>query len=395
MSGNSPGMSPSQDIETFIFIAAIPVVIGVALYFFPFPASWVWHYLTYAEVTLLLFVADFLPDNVNQSLGVIMAGLQQNEAGSVGWGTMMKVESVLFPFNSMFYAVPVGLAAFWLWRMAEPHHQRHTTETLIENQTRRWRFSRMWVKYNPIKESGGDVTKGKFRIPESPEDFASSRGLIQHVLGEKTQFLGDKANEVMLNQLGPAFTSLNDLQEHEQWLAAALLLRADRKKSESDTLLGDISYYYADQFSKRDIDKNVAKIIKHYQSHDLVTEINRKHNFTLTWFVGLMDKATICGKITTSMFPWVILCDRTLFFTLNNFGRQSLIIEALAPTVHYQLEKHANHAVAKPSPGIATKLLKRALVKDKILTDDTPPPSTTNTMMPLEAQFNPSMMQNY
>ena len=394
MSGAGNNMNPSRDIEDLIFYVAVPVIIGVALYFYPFPASWAWHYITYAEVYTLQFASGILPDHVGQSLSVIQKGLNQTEPGSQGWDTIMKIEKILFPFNSLFYALPIGLSAFWLWRMAEPHHQRHSTETLIETQTRKWRFSRMWVKYNPIKDAHGDVTKGPFRIPDSPEVYATKHELVQRVLGQDTRFLAEKAKKVMLEQLGPLFTTLDSLQEHEQWLAAALLLRSDRKKDESDTLLGDISYFYADQFNKSEISNTVKKTLKHYQSHPLVAELKRKHAFTFTWFVGLMDQAAICGKITTSMFPWVILCDRTLFFTLNNLGRQSLIIEALAPSVHYQLEKRANHAVAKPSPDVSTALLRRALIAENILIDDNPQPSVPTITMPLEAQFNPSMMTN-
>lgn len=356
-----------RDLETLLFFMLLFAGIVGALYMFPFPASWMWHWLTTVEVFLLEQIDFLLPENVRYSLPTIKEGLDRHAAGSVPWRTMLKVETVLFPFNSIFYTLAISGIAAWIWFGAAWHHQRHTTETLLNVMTRTFRFSRMWVKYNPLKTGGADITKGPFRISITPAEFAEQHKMIIRVLGQDNKFHRGAATKALTAQLGPRFTGIKDLDEQEKWLAAAFLLRAHRMKKESDKLLGDISYFYADEFAKADINESTNKALKQLGDGEVARKLAKAHAYKYTWFVGLMNEAKACGKLTTSMVPWTILKDRTLFFSLNNLLRPAVHTEALAPAIHYQAEVEKGKAITTPTIKPAVEQLEIALIAEGLL----------------------------
>ncbi|PKM47019.1 MAG: hypothetical protein CVV05_00960 [Gammaproteobacteria bacterium HGW-Gammaproteobacteria-1] len=361
-----------RDLENLLFFALLFVATAVGLYLYPFPASWAWHWLTTFEVFLLEQVDFILPENVRYSLPTIKEGLDRHAAGAVPWRTMLKVETVLFPFNSIIYTVIIGSVGSWIWFGATWHHQRHSTETLLNIMTRTFRFSRMWVKYNPLKTGGGDITKGPFRLSISPAEFASEHNLIIRILGQENQFHRGGATKALTAQLGPRFTGIKDLDEQERWLAAAFLLRAHRKKKESDELLGDISYFYADEFAKADVNESANKALKQFGDGEVARRLAKAHAYKYTWFTGLMNEAKACGKLNTSKVPWVILKDRTLFFALNNLLRPAVHTEALAAAIHYQAEIEKGKALTKPAIKAAVDQLELALISERLLPTPAP-----------------------
>jgi len=356
-----------RDLENLAFFGLVFAALVTVLYFYPYPASWAWHWLTTFEVFVLDQIDFILPENVRYSLPTIKEGLARHAAGTVPWRTMIKVETVLFPFNGILYVLIIGGIGGWLWFGAQWHHHRHNTESLLNVMTRTFRFSRMWVKYNPLKTGGGDLTKGPFRISISPVEFAERHKLIIRVLGQDNQFHRGAATRALTTQLGPRFTGVKELDEQERWLAAAFLLRAHRKKKESDELLGDISYFYADEFAKADVNASADKALKQFGDGEVARKLVKSHAYKYTWFTGLMNEAKACGKLTTSMVPWVILKDRTLFFALNNLLRPAVHTEALAPAIHYQAEVEKGKALTAPVIKPAVEQLEIALITEGIL----------------------------
>lgn len=353
--------------DTFLgFAALFGLVIGAA-YLYPFPFSWCWHWLARGEVAVLDWFYPILPAHTQRALRIIGEGLHATVPGSLPWHTIYVSEMSLWPFSGILYAIPILIVSFVLRRFSEPHHQRHTTETLIEVQTRVWRFSRMFVKHNPLKVSR-DITKGPWRISETPEAFARRVGALHLTLGRPAEFDPTAALGPLRHQLGVRFTGLQTLARYEQWLAAPLLLRADGKKEDSDRLLGDISYHFNDEISQGAIERHVRKTLKRYEGHAIVERLTRRHAYVRSWLIGLFIEARACGKISTSQVPWLLLVDRTLFFALNNGAdRRQFHMEGLAPAVHYAVEAENGFAVREPTDTRAAESVRLGLVQEGIV----------------------------
>jgi len=362
---NGPG-STSQG-EQNVLIGGIFLVLLVALaYFFPFPFSWCWHWMARGEVAVLDWIAPILPYSTQRALTVIGTGLQHNAPGTLGWSTIFKSEMALAPFSGILYALPIAAIVAWFWRHSEPHHRRHTTESLIEVETRVWRSQRIFVKRDPTRESP-DITKGPWRISESPEEFARRTGALILTLGQPNAFDPQPARGPLRHQLGPRFTQLATMTRYEQWTAAPMLLRADGQKQDSDQLLGDISYCFAEELSERHVDQAVRAVLKHYAQHEITERLRRQHAYVRTWIMGLFLEARACGKFSTSRIPWLQLVDRTLFFALNNVGRAGYHMEGLAPAIHYFAEVKNGFALREPTDTLAAESVRRALINEGVL----------------------------
>jgi len=351
-----------NDIAMAVLSIILLLLIIFAAYMFPEPFSWVWHWTTFLEIKILGVLSFALPQHVVETLGVLEVALNRYTAGSLGWEQIFLAEKALFPYNGAIYFFIIFLMALYIKYWAAPHHQRHTTETLIAHLTQYYRYSRMFVKYNPLKDSKGDITKGPFRLSDSIEGFSRKNQLLTIVVGEENRYGFEKAKSVFRKQLGLPFTGIGALKQREKRLVAAMLLRADKKKAASDELLGDISYFYNDEIDEDYIDDETKKILASYQDHEIVKDLTRNHAYVYTFILGLFQRANACGKFTSGYFPWVILEDRTLYFALNDLGRPGGSTEGFAPSVHYLAEQALGHAKVEPTDELSATSFKQKLI---------------------------------
>jgi intracellular multiplication protein IcmP len=74
------------------------------------------------------------------------------------------------------------------------------------------------------------------------------------------------------------------------------------------------------------------------------------------------------GVLAPAQFVWLRAHDRTLWYPLNNLGRQSLHMEAIGAMAHYKAEKLVSRPIPRPKVEDAVKSTKEYIESTKART---------------------------
>ncbi|WP_026224179.1 secretion/conjugation apparatus DotM-related subunit [Marinobacter gelidimuriae] len=116
--------------------------------------------------------------------------------------------------------------------------------------------------------------------------------------------------------------------------------------------------------------KGVNAIIKRNLEHPVVKQVRKKHAFTTTFFMGLLECCWKKGIFTTPNFLWLKPVNRTLYLSLCSLGGDRPYSEALGPWSHYMVENVKGHAVTHPCIEGGTDALKEMLFSDEWIGSD-------------------------
>lgn len=169
----------------------------------------------------------------------------------------------------------------------------------------------------------------------------------------------EKAAIVYSEQLGPAWTSSDDLPPFIKGLYAALIAFActDNEntdyatdKEKSMDLLKQFNKSWQPPGKKNAAYMNVKgvnKIIKEYESTESIQDVLNSHAFVSTVFSSLLEKAREKGKLGTALFQWLKVVDRHLWYALNQEGGACAWSEAAGCRGHKLSESSAKGAIYK------------------------------------------------
>jgi intracellular multiplication protein IcmP len=159
-----------------------------------------------------------------------------------------------------------------------------------------------------------------------------------------------KTEEIFIKQLGKPWTSSSDLPPFIRGLYAALISFACADK--------DLCFQLLDQFNRswKPPKKGVASIditgvddvINKYEGHERIQHILKSHAYVTTVMSRLLEAAREKGRIGTSLFIWLKVIDRTLWYCLNQEGGQCGWTEAAGPRAHKLAEKSVKGPLYKP-----------------------------------------------
>jgi len=164
-------------------------------------------------------------------------------------------------------------------------------------------------------------------------------------------------------QLGPRWQGALRLAPYKQILLASFCLKAKRKRLPADEMLGRLAgCWSADkglQLGKdRKLLKEAQKILRNKDMAGKMLARCNQHAFQTTVLLRALATAREEGGVLApAQFVWLRAHDRTLWYPLNNLGRQSYHMEALGAMSHYKSERMTQRPIPKPKVQDAVKTI--------------------------------------
>lgn len=262
------------------------------------------------------------------------------------------------PLRVVFVAL-TGLGALWcLFRGPDTHYRSHLgLEGLIQRQAKNFPVISPFVEFNPSQQPP--------RPPGSP--VPAELPLFAEALGPEEWLAYNQipipdgqidraaAAAAFSEQLGPRWKGVQVLKPYQQVLLAAFCLKASRKRSDADTMLGRLAgcWNFKAGGLKLSQDpsllKDARKILKDKDLSSGTLAVCNQHAFVTTALLRALAYAREEGGVLApAQFVRLRGHDRVLWYPLNNQGRQSFHMEAFGAMAHYKAEKMTQRPIPVP-----------------------------------------------
>lgn len=265
--------------------------------------------------------------------------------------------ATLDPLRWMFGGIVALLVYYAMFHGPTSYHRtRFNLDTLIRIQSKTFRIIKPIVDFNPAKTThrtpGSPVPA---ELPLFAEALSPEEWIAFHkvpVPDGKIDF--EAAGRAFAKQLGQRWMGVQKLPPYMQVLLAAFALKAAKKRIESDDILGRLAECW-DAKSGLKLSRDaglVAAARKILRNKDIAAEtvkICNRHAFVTTAMIGALNYARSQGGVLApAQFLWLRGHDRTLWYPLNNLGRQAFHAEAMGAMAHYRAEKQVQRPIPKP-----------------------------------------------
>jgi hypothetical protein len=161
-----------------------------------------------------------------------------------------------------------------------------------------------------------------------------------------------KTEEIFIKQLGKAWTGSSDLPPFVRGLYAALISFACADKDLCFNLLDQFNRSWRPPKKKNNVAHiditGVDAVIEKHEGSERIQEIISNHAYVTTVMARLLEAAREKGRLGTSLFIWLKVIDRTLWYALNQEGGQCGWTEAAGPRAHKLAEKAVKGPLFKP-----------------------------------------------
>lgn len=227
-------------------------------------------------------------------------------------------------------------------------------------------------------------------------------GWISEADGSCTPVLDRKKTEdVLREQLGSVWTGVAHLTDSETLLLAIAIPRVAATNGELDDVefkaclneSNQMIEWCWDQFKppnrtkKQDGNEFEAKnqldwlkpkielsvpreiILRHIKSKPMQAILS-KHAYVRTVIFAAFKAARSLGVLPPADMRWLRFYDRTLWYVLQNFGRQGVFAEGCAVNIHYLYEIKSGEALVEPQLDKAINALDEALTAFKYRSSD-------------------------
>ncbi|MCB9975228.1 MAG: type IV secretion system protein [Rhodospirillales bacterium] len=266
-------------------------------------------------------------------------------------------------------------AAIWCMFLGPrtQYRRRFNLEGLIEKQASIFPVTSPFVKFNPSTQPT--------RPPGSPVPadlplFAEALGPEEWLAYNQISIPDGKIDEeeveeAFIKQLGPRWKGPTALEDYKQVLLAAFCLKAARKRNEADEMLGRLAKCWSfknglELKKDRKLFRQATSILK---DKDLggktLAQVNQHAFETTALMKGLAFARSEGGVLSPSQFLWLRAHDRTLWYPLNNMGRQSFHIEALGAMAHFKAERLTQRPIPVPKVGDSVSTIIEYMASDR------------------------------
>ena len=238
-------------------------------------------------------------------------------------------------------------------------------ESLIERQSKVFPVIAPFIDFNPSKQ--------KPRPPGSPvpaelPSFAEALGpeewlAYNNVLAPDGKIDEESAEKAFIKQLGGRWRGVKHLPDYQQILLASFCLKSVRKRNEADDMLGRIALCWSHKnglklSKERGLLREARKILADKNIAGKTLAQCNRHAFVNTALLGALHYArSEGGVLAPAQFVWLRAHDRTLWYPLNNLGRQSLHMEAVGAHSHYKTERLTKRPIPVPKVERAVKTI--------------------------------------
>lgn len=270
--------------------------------------------------------------------------------------------AALMPLRYAFSAILVVLA-FWAYSFGPKCLYRMTLslDRLIKRQAPNFPIISPFVSFNPSNQPprppGSPVPA---ELPPFAEALGPEEWLAYYdIPAPDGKVDTDAAARAFMKQLGAPWRGPMHLAPYRQVLLAAFCLKAVRKRRESDLMLGTLAQCWSND---RGLKLNAAllrearKILRDRDLTGAILSKCNQHAYENTALIrALLTAREEGGVLAPAQFLWLRAYDRTLWYPLNNLGRQAYHMEALGALCHYKSEKLAQRPIPRPKVEDAVK----------------------------------------
>lgn len=261
------------------------------------------------------------------------------------------------PFKWIFVAI-MGVLALWCYTAGPGTQFRRklSLDGLIGVQAKSFKVIQPFVTFNPSKLPS--------RAPGSPVPadlpiFAEALGPEEWVAYNQIATPDGKLDEqstymAFARQLGPRWQGYKTLPPYKQILLASFCLKAARKRKESEDMLGRIAACWSDdkglQLSRDSkLVGDARRVLGDAKIAGKALSQANMHAFQTTALLRALQCARQEGGVLApAEFVWLRGHDRTLWYPLNNLGRQGFHLEALGAMSHFKAEKLTSRPIPRP-----------------------------------------------
>ena len=162
-------------------------------------------------------------------------------------------------------------------------------------------------------------------------------------------------------QLGPPWRGPMHMEPYRQIFLAAFCLKAARKRSAADDMLGALAASWSHEQGLKipaSLLKEARGVLRNRDIAGKVLTKCNQHAYENTALMRALNTAREEGGVLApATFVWLRGFDRALWYPLNNLGRQAYHMEALGAMCHYKAEKMAQRPIPRPKTEDAVKAI--------------------------------------
>lgn len=271
------------------------------------------------------------------------------------------------PLRIVFFVIAL-LGALWcIFRGPKTHYRSKLgLEGLIERQASNFPVISPFVDFNPSTQPprppGSPVPA---ELPRFAEALGPEEWLAYYEVPVPDGKIDEQAAaKAFQKQLIGRWKGPMALEPYKQILLASFCLKAARKRDQADEMLGRLALCWDFKSGlklSRDktLLKEARKILKSKDMAGSTLSKCNQHAFVTTAMLrGLATAREEGGVLAPSQFAWLRGYDRTLWYPLNNQGRQSFHMEAIGAMAHYKAEKMTQRPIPVPKVEFAVDTIK-------------------------------------
>jgi intracellular multiplication protein IcmP len=259
----------------------------------------------------------------------------------------------------------LGLIGMWclLWGPGTEYRRKLDLNGLISTQSKIFPIITPFVKFNPRDQPprapGAPVPA---ELPAFAEALAPEEWVAYNQIPVPDSRVNEQAALIAFSrQLGPPWRGTQKMPPYKQILLAAFCLKASRKRKDADEMMGRIACCWTFEnglnLSKdKSLLRDAQKVLRDKSLSEKVLKNCNQHGFETTVMLrGLATAREEGGVLAPAQFVWLRAFDRTLWYPLNNLGRQSYHMEALGAMAHYKAERMTRRPIPRPKVQDAVK----------------------------------------
>ena len=259
------------------------------------------------------------------------------------------------PLRVLFSAVLVLMSLWVMFYGPYTHYRRrYDLSGLIRAQCHAFPYIAPFIEFDPSKQPvrppGAPVPA---ELPPFAEALAPEEWIAFNTIPTLTGREIDQAAAAaaFAKQLGKPWRGWTYLAPYRQVLLAAFCLKAARKRKDGDAMLGELAKCWVN--GKLNLNGKLLRQARSVlRNRDLVgNTIARCNNHAFETTAMMRALATAReegGVLAPATFVWLRAYDRTLWYPLNNLGRQAYHMEALGALCHFKAEKMSGRPVVRP-----------------------------------------------
>ncbi|MEM7680052.1 MAG: type IV secretion system protein [Pseudomonadota bacterium] len=347
-------------IGWFILLGVIAALCLLYWYYYAEETRNAIRWLRYGQTYLMQFV---LPQDFTVTVNGVEANWHKGFKDIPKW----KMEQLTYEHLSYFVALAlqplqyifIGLCFIWaMWAQTKGpnthNRENYSIESLINRQKVLFPVIAPFASFDPSKQPprapGSPVPA---ELPLFAEALGPEEWLAYYEIPAPDGKIDRRATmNCFKRQLIGRWKGPKKLKPHYQVLLAAFCLKASRKRSEADALLAEVAQCWTFKKGLK-IDKKLLgkaqKILADKALSGKVLSACNRHAFVTTAMLrGLQTAREEGGVMASAEFVWLRAHDRTLWYPLNNLGRQSFHMEAMGAMSHFRAERITQRPIPVP-----------------------------------------------